>query len=148
MTDERYTVRAATYLILEKAGRIVMLRRQNTGWQDGNYTVPSGHLETGETISQSMVREAKEEIGINIKKEDLQLIHVSHRLSAGSGLVYIDFYFKVESFQGEIINGEPEKCDDLNWFSVDSLPSNILPQLPFVFKKINESKFYSEFGWE
>lgn len=148
MTDERYTLRAATYLILEKEGRIVMLRRQNTGWQDGNYTMPSGHLEAGETISQSMVREAKEEIGVNIEKKDLQLVHVSHRLSAESGRVYIDFYFKVKSFQGEIINGEPEKCDDLSWFALDSLPPNILPQLPFVFENINKGEFYSEFGWD
>ena len=61
-----YTMPVAVHLILKHTGKILLLRRYNTGYEDGNYSVVSGHLEQGETVIQAMIREAKEEAGIDL----------------------------------------------------------------------------------
>ena len=73
MKRERNKAVPAVYLILERDdGCILLMRRCNTGYQDGNYNLPSGHVEDGELPKAAMVREAKEEIGIDVAQEDLE----------------------------------------------------------------------------
>jgi hypothetical protein len=43
MSTERFKLRAAAYLLLIKDGKVLLLRRSNTGWRDGEYTLPAGH---------------------------------------------------------------------------------------------------------
>ena len=40
------------------------------------YDLPGGHLEQGEDLYKAMIREAKEEIGITIQRENMQIVHV------------------------------------------------------------------------
>ena len=56
MSTTRFTLRSAVYLLLIKENQILLLRRFNTGWQDGKYSVPAGHLDGGETVKQAMVQ--------------------------------------------------------------------------------------------
>jgi hypothetical protein len=51
-------------LMLDGDGQVLFGRRQNTGFEDGAWHLPSGHLEAGESVVAALVREAKEEIGI------------------------------------------------------------------------------------
>ena len=53
----------AVYLLLLREGQVLLLRRHNTGYEDGNYSVIAGHVEPGERITQALVREAAEEAG-------------------------------------------------------------------------------------
>ncbi|MFH0856765.1 MAG: NUDIX hydrolase, partial [bacterium] len=49
MPKERFKVIPAVYLFLEEDGKILLLRRFNTGYEDGNYAFVSGHLDGGES---------------------------------------------------------------------------------------------------
>lgn len=75
----RFTYIGSSYLFLIKDDEILLQRRYQTGFQDGNYGVPAGHLDGKETARQGCAREIKEEIGITIKPEDLEVVHVMHR---------------------------------------------------------------------
>ena len=55
---------------------ILLAKRLNTGWMDGNYSVVAGHLDGNETFLQAIVREAKEESGIDLDGKNLQAVHV------------------------------------------------------------------------
>lgn len=77
MAKERHKLIPSVYLILIKDNKILLLRRYNTGFMDGYYSFPAGHVEPNETLTQAMVREAKEEIGIDVNQKDLKLIHIS-----------------------------------------------------------------------
>ena len=72
---ERFTSRVAVYLVLTKNDQVLLTLRQNTGFADGLYSLASGHVDEGETIKHAMIREAKEEIGILIKPDDLKFVH-------------------------------------------------------------------------
>lgn len=150
MAKERNKVVPASYLVLRKDGKILLLRRFNTGYEDGKYSVVAGHVDAGETFTSTMVREAKEEAGIDIDPKDLNVVHVMHR---NSGLTdglneRIDIFLEARKWSGEIENREPHKCDDLSWFDMDSLPENIIPYVRHALESINRGVLYSEYGWQ
>lgn len=144
---ERHSVIPAVYLFLERDGQVLLLLRQNTGFQDGNYGLIAGHAETGESFKEAMVREAQEEAGIQIKEEDLQFIHVTHKL-AENGEERIDVYFEAHHWEGELTNMEPEKCGGLSWFPLEKLPDNCISYITHAFQLRKEGIRYSEGGWK
>lgn len=143
--SEKFRIYTAVWLVLVKEGNILLSRRFNTGYMDGNYTLVSGHLEENEGVTNAMIREAKEEAGIILKKESILVQHTQHRKCPDRE--YVDFYLTAENWSGEPINQEPDKCDDLAWFPLDNLPKNILPNVIFVLDQIKKGNYYSEFGW-
>ncbi len=141
----RHQIIPASYLVLIKDNKVLLLRRFNTGYADGNYSLVAGHVEQGETCLQTIIREAKEEAGITITPNQESLKHVMHRKSNGEERV--DFYFVVDQWEGNITNNEPSKCDDLSWFDLNNLPQTILPYITHALECIQHKVYYSEWGW-
>jgi len=138
----------ASYLMLCKDNNVLLLRRFNTGYEDGNYSLVAGHVDPGESFTQCIIREAKEEAGIVLDPEDVKVAHIMHRNSGASeNNERVDVFFVAEKWDGEIINNEPHKCDDLSWFDVDNLPDNVIPYIRQALKKIKQNSYYSEYGW-
>lgn len=145
MNKERFTLRSASYLILLQDNQILLLKRKNTGWMDGHYSLIAGHLDGGETVAQTMAREAEEEAGVRIAHKNLRVVHVMHRKS---NLEYIDFFLVADKWLGEPKNKEPEKCEELRWFPVENLPKNTLPHVKEALKNYQKHIFFSENNWE
>jgi 8-oxo-dGTP pyrophosphatase MutT (NUDIX family) len=126
-SPERYKLLGAVYLVLRRGDEVLLLKRANTGYQDGNYSLIAGHMDGGELATQAIVREAQEEAGIVIHPEDLRLVHTDHRLDTGVSGERIELYFQASAWEGTITNAEPEKCDDLSWHKLNALPTNMVP---------------------
>lgn len=141
----RFTYIGSAYLFLIKDNQILLQRRFNTGFEDGNYGVPAGHLDGGETAREGCAREIREEIGVTIKPEDLTVVHVMHRKAAKDER--IDFFMAATVFEGEIINNEPNKCDDLSWFPLDNLPENMVQYVRVALDHYRQENTYSEYGY-
>lgn len=135
----------SSYLFLVRNNEILLQRRFQTGFEDGNYGVPAGHLDGGETSREGCAREVKEEIGIEIKPENLQVVHIMHRKAANDER--IDFFMTASIYKGDIQNCEPNKCDDLSWFSLDNLPENTVAYVKAAIEAYKNGVMYSEFGW-
>ena len=73
---------------------------------------------------QAATREAKEEVGVDLSEKDLVFSTVLHRIE---GDERVDFFVQVLQWPGEPFNAEPDKCDDLRWVEIDSLPANTVP---------------------
>ncbi len=134
----------SVYLILEREGRILLGLRHNTGYMDGYWALPAGHAEDGERARQSMIREAKEEIGIDINEDDLEVVHIMHRNSNRENL---DIFMRLPKYEGEIENMEPEKCKELRFFPRDSLPENIVEYAKYAIELSEKEEIYSEYDW-
>jgi 8-oxo-dGTP diphosphatase len=145
--SERFRPFAAVYVLLLRKNDIFLIRRFQTGWQDGNYGLPSGHLEGEERVADAACREVKEEIGVTIRTEEMKLVHVMHRIRLGER-EYIDFFFVSEKWEGEPHNAEADKCDDAKWFSLDALPQNIVPSVQAAILRYKEGVLFSEYGWD
>ena len=143
--SEHHKVFVAAYLILKRDDSVFLLRRVNTGYEDGKYSLPAGHLEKGEQPTDAAIREAKEESGIDALSEDIRCVHVMHRVDDGqSGREYDDFFFICKKWNGEPSNTEPNKCDDSGWFELDQLPLNTISYIKIALEYIQKNQFYSE----
>lgn len=140
----RFTLIPEAHLLLIHDGRVLLLRRHNTGYEDGNYSVVAGHVGGGETARQAMSREAWEEAGLRIAPGDLRMAHVIHRLGTEER---VSFFFTAREWQGEPWNREPHKCSELAWYPLDALPPNMVPYVRHAIEQVRGRNAYSEYGW-
>ena len=140
----RTTFPVTVHLLFIRENQILVARRFNTGYRDGEYSVPAGHLDGDETVIAAGIREAKEEIGVTLKADDMKFSSVMHRIE---GDERVDFFVHVQKWSGEIVNAEPDKCDDLRWVNVDELPDNIIPYVRRAIANHLSGVSFDEFGW-
>ena len=144
MPREYFKFISAVHLFLVKDGKILLLRRFNTGYEDGNYSVPAGHIDGEEKATSAMIREAKEEAGIDVSEKQLRMVHVTHRKSEEER---IDFFFEATKWESEPKIMETNKCDDLSWFPIIQLPQNMIPYVKAGIENYRNKISFSEFGW-
>ena len=65
----------AVHLLLVKDDRVLLLKRYNTGYEDGNYSVVAGHIDGGEDLKTAMIREAREEAGGHVPSSGVRVRH-------------------------------------------------------------------------
>ncbi|HEU5187573.1 MAG TPA: NUDIX domain-containing protein [Candidatus Saccharimonadales bacterium] len=147
-SQERFGLLVAVYLLLRRGDEVLLLKRANTGYQDGNYSLIAGHLDGNELATKGVVREAKEEAGITVRPKDVRLVHTDHRLDTGISPERIELYFEASEWEGEVTNAEPGKCDDLSWHNINDLPPNMVPLVRAVLSRIGEGQAYSEYAVE
>jgi mutator protein MutT len=146
---KRYKQIAASYLILKKKDKLLLLRRANTGFMDGKYSLIAGHIEKNETARESIVREAKEEIGIIIQPKDIKLVHLMHRqeYEKPSEKRFCLFWL-ASRWRGKPAIIEKDKADNLKWFPTKKLPANIISYVKQAILKAEKKILYSEFEWK
>lgn len=147
MHVEKYRSLVAVYaMIVNDKNEILLLRRANTGYRDGYYDMPAGHLEDGETLREATIREVMEETGLSVSVDDVEFLQLMHRKSTGER-VYLDATFRVNKWDGEPRIVELEKCDHMAWFPLDSLPEMIVPHQRYVLEDFAAGRTYREVGW-
>jgi 8-oxo-dGTP diphosphatase len=132
-------------LLLDSAGRALFVLRQNTGLMDGEYHVPAGHLEAGESVVQTVIREAKEELGISVDPEDVEFAHIMHSPITGGRA---SFFFRIRQWKGLPANREPRKCRELRWFPLDELPETATRYCRVALKQIAAGESFSVDDWD
>jgi 8-oxo-dGTP pyrophosphatase MutT (NUDIX family) len=141
---ERFKLVSAVHLFLIREGQVLLLLRRNTGYEDGSYSVVAGHLNGGEEVRAAAIREAEEEVGIEISPQDVEVVGVMHRRSDDER---IDFFLVASSWSGEIINNEPGKCGDLSWYDLKELPENVIPYVSRALENYRRGRWFDSFGW-
>ncbi|MFC8126652.1 trifunctional class I SAM-dependent methyltransferase/NUDIX hydrolase/VOC family protein [Streptomyces sp. NPDC057302] len=136
--DERYAVVASlpaprrhkevvdVHLILRRGDEILLARRANTGYGDGLFNVPSGHVEPGEDVRTAVIREAHEEIGLTLTPDDVSAELVLQHRGPGEE-PRIGWFFEARYGKGgEPFNAEPDKCAELTWHKASTLPDDMV----------------------
>ncbi|MTI96154.1 MAG: NUDIX domain-containing protein [Firmicutes bacterium] len=140
----RFKMVVSAHIFLTQPDKLLLLKRQNTGFADGQFSVPAGHLDGAEPATAAAIREAKEEVGVTIDPADLKLVSIMHRRSDRE---QIDFFFAADTWTGQPVNVEPEKCSQLTWCYFDALPENLVPYVRQAIENFRAGIFFSEFGW-
>lgn len=123
----RHKVVPAVIFLLEKDGRYLLHLRQNTGYMDNMWSLPGGHVEQGEHLLHTVIREAREELGITVTEDAISLLGIHHMLR-NDGNEGLNLYYKITAWTGEPANMEPERSGGLEWFSPGNLPDNVNPE--------------------
>jgi len=117
---------SSVYMIIRNEKNDILLqRRQGTKLWPGFLALPAGHIDQGENAYDALVREAKEELGIELSLDDIIDTFVVNRRNK-SLLPYYDVYFEVSKYKGDIKINEPEKCSELVWCDINKLPEYMI----------------------
>ena len=143
---------AAAYMIIENdLWEILFMKRQNTWFRDWDFQLSAGHLEWKESMVDCAIRESKEELNIDIEKDDLSVVHISHRISSQDTewdyRVYFDIYVKINKYSWELKINEPEKCSELKFVDIYNIPEDEKGLFSYdldVLKKIKKMESFSE----
>ncbi|GAA1644473.1 NUDIX domain-containing protein [Georgenia ruanii] len=132
----RFQVIPAAYVLLVEPAtsgcldRVLLSLRRNTGYMDEHWSFgAAGHVEAGESVLEAAVREAREELGVELRTSDLEPLTVMHR-TAGTGDPIderVDFFFAAHTWLGRPERREPHKAAAMRWFSLDELPAHVVP---------------------
>lgn len=119
--------KSAVHLILIKDNKILLQKRKGSKLWPGYYALPAGHIDDNENQYDALVREAKEELGIEINPNDIinnyAVLRRNYFEIDGKQLEpYIDYYFELKKYKGTPKIMEENKCDELLWTSIEELP--------------------------
>ena len=143
---ERALFKGVTNLIIKRDNKILLYFRNDGffNYDGGWWVLPAGHVEQGETPMQAAIREAKEEMDIDIAPTDIKFVHVMSNLA--SRTQGYDFFFEVSKFSGTIRNCEADKCADMQYFTFDEIKNlkNVVSPTRIALNAIAEKQAYSE----
>ncbi|MEU4223249.1 NUDIX domain-containing protein [Nonomuraea sp. NPDC026600] len=139
---DRFRAIVDVHVMLVRDGTVLLGKRANTGYGDGQWHLPSGHLEPGESVVGAAVREAREEVGVGIRPEDLEFAHVMHRVPDRVGL-----FFVARKWDGEPYNAEPHKCAELAWRPLGELPDDTIGYPAAAIARVLAEEPFALYGW-
>lgn len=143
MAVHSFTLVPAAYVLLlrtETSGQtqVLLQLRHNTGYMDGYWACgAAGHVESGESVTDTALRELREEVGVEAAPSSLTPLTAMHRSNDPGGAALeqrVDFFFTLRSWSPEPRILEPGKTAALEWFSLDGLPEPMPPHERYLLE--------------
>ena len=137
----RFSVVPAAYLLLLRGAGpslevLLQLRGAGTSFMAGHWAcAAAGHVEEGESVFAAAVREAAEELGVEVAEPDLDPLCAMHRTLPGVTDAVeqrVDFFLTTRTWSGEPAVQEPAKCQELRWARLEALPEPVVPHEGYV----------------
>lgn len=130
---------AVSFVLHDGKGKVLLHKRSaKCRDEQGNWDTGGGALEFGESFEECLWREVKEEVCADIMA--VQLLGTLNVLREHSGMpthwINICYAVKVDPAQAKI--GEPDKMDDLQWFTTDALPTPMHTTLQYWVDKAHD----------
>ncbi|MGW6395297.1 NUDIX domain-containing protein [Streptomyces sp. NPDC055103] len=124
-------------LVLIRGEHVLLGLRHNTSWANGHWYFPAGRLEHNESVLSGVAREAREELAIDIRRNDLTLCHILHHTGPDHGRGWLQLFFTASGFSGSITNAEPSLCKELRWWPRTRLPEPCAPYVDRVLSALD-----------
>jgi len=122
LASDEYPSLAAGVLLFDDEGRVLLVHQD---YGQRMWSLPGGMIDPGEAPHETAVREAREEIAVDVELERLVGVYYLRRRHPGIRFV----------FQGRVSDGRrpvisDDELDDLGWFAPGALPPRHLATVP------------------
>lgn len=145
MSEEKKRIGAGFGVLLEQDGKILLGQRHpdpdkadSAFRSSGEWTLPGGKLEWGESFEEGAVREVKEETDIVIQNPQVLSVHNCKNEHAH----FVTIGLIAHEWDGEAKVMEPDEITDWQWFDIKSLPSPLYFPTREVIENYLRGKFY------
>jgi 8-oxo-dGTP diphosphatase len=129
-------------------GCVLLMRRAGTGYRDGQLGLPAGHLDGGEDAVTGLVRELREELGIEADPGACRLALLMHAAPEDAeDREYLHLFFFVDAWSGEPRIAEPQKCTELRWTDTRALPPDVVDYIAAAFTAVARGESLALYGW-
>ena len=108
------TVEFTNLCMVRDGDRVLVIDRKKEDWP--GITFPSGHVEAGESFTEAVIREVKEETGLRITSP--QMCGMKNWVE--DGIRYVVLFYKTEKFEGDLISSEE---GEVWWEDLKELPN-------------------------
>lgn len=122
---EREKFLSSVYIILKNENKILLQKRKGTNLYCNMHALPAGHIDEGENAYEAVIREAKEELGVNLEIKDIKDSFVVQRRNSITD-PYYDVYFEFSKYTGIPKIMEEDKCSELIWCDINELPKDMI----------------------
>ena len=125
----------ATLLVLNKKNHLLMIKRTD----NNRWGVPGGAMELGESLEETVKREVREEIGVDVK--DLELFGVYsgqelyYKYPSGAEVYNVSVVYIIRNFNEEVIVN-PDEHSEYKYFDVRNLPDEISPPIKSILQDL------------
>lgn len=137
MQLRRYTL---VRLVIQDGEKVCLLRQAIRN--GGKYALVGGKIQLRETPVQAIIRETREECGIEVLPEDLEFHqYIYQRKSSFINMILV---FRTRKWTGELINAEPHKFIEAGWYSIHDLPKRTTKSTRYVLNNLKSNKQYTE----
>ena len=109
-------------LLTDNHGRVLLTLRKRPP-EAGHWSIVGGKVDFLETLEQCAIREAREEVGVEISLRSL--LCVTDHCLPGENQHWVSPAYLGQILMGEATNCEPAKTCEVRWFSLNELPSNL-----------------------
>ncbi|MEV0577198.1 NUDIX domain-containing protein [Streptomyces sp. NPDC050392] len=136
------------HLYLERPDGAVLLglRHPDSAFAPSTWHALAGHCEQENAIT-CLIREAREEAGLHIERQDVDLVHVVHHIDHAGDQPRMGLFFRARAWSGEPDLREPDKCTQWKFWDPNALPDDLVPYTRVAIEKIQNGELYSETGW-
>ena len=114
--------------IQNSEGKFLIQKRSEI--KNGKYATTGGHPKSGETSLQGIITEVKEEIGVDVKPEDLVLYYGGR--SDTEKVFWDDYYIKMDIPNIEELKLQEEEVASVHWFSADEINELMKKEMFFM----------------
>ena len=120
-------------MVSDGNGNILVQDRKNPDWP--GITFPGGHVEPGESFTDSVIREVFEETGLTIENPVLCGVK---QFQSDEGARYVVFLYRADRWHGEL---ESSSEGEMFW-----IPRAKLPEYPLVPDFLDMVRVFEEDG--
>ncbi len=111
-------------IIVNADGQVFLARRGPQAKNErGLWEFPGGSVEFGEKLIDALKREIQEEYGIEIAVDEL--LDVADHILPEEGQHWVSPSYICHIISGKPIIREPEKCTEIGWFSIETMPNEL-----------------------
>jgi 8-oxo-dGTP diphosphatase len=126
-------------IILNEKGEVLLMKRgKNSKNEVGTWALIGGMLDFGETLQQGIIREVLEETGLAVEIEEQFPAH--DHLLPNENQHWVGNVFVTRLVSGIPTIIEPEKCEELSWFSIDNLPTPIAKMSKYPIEYFSKTR--------
>jgi len=128
-------------IVNDKNETLLLKRTSKTRNRAGFWSKPGGGVEFGEKVEDAVKREIKEELGVEI--ELVKFLGFTQDIIKEENQHWVSFNYLAKIIGGEVKNMEPEKHEEIKWFSIDHLPEKITEFTTIPIKAYLNNKIYN-----
>ena len=110
------SIKNLCYIMNDKGEVLLQFKRR--GFGVGKWNGPGGKVEPGETSEQAVIREVKEETGLDIIKPEL-MAELDFIFKGHDGWSHVAHVYMAKNYSGEIVSSDE---GELEWFDIKKLP--------------------------
>lgn len=138
-TNEKKEVymQVVTICIKNQQNKLLIQKRSQS--KGGKYGITSGHTLAGEEAKQGAIREIKEEISLNVEKQELKLIY-----KIEIDKVIYNLYYVQKEIDVSKVFLQKEEVENVYWYTLEEI-NNLIQENEFYDKQIEAFKIFEKY---